>query len=116
MGDGNENEVTCCAESVDGVHWTRPELTLFKVMGAAKNNVVFAHAPPYSHNFSPFLDTRPGNPATERYKAIAGYWKTGLMAFTSPDGLRWHRVDEQLRLRVQIAQRLFHEENSLRHA
>src|ERR1700682_625178 len=25
-GDGNKNEVTCCAESRDGIHWTRPAL------------------------------------------------------------------------------------------
>lgn len=94
-GDGNADEVTCCAESSDGIQWTRPELDLFEVRGAKKNNVVLAHTPPYSHNFSPFLDTRSGVPAAERYKAIAGYWKTGLMTFISPDGLRWKRGSEQ---------------------
>ena len=34
--------------------------------------VVLAGAAPLSHNFSPLLDTRPGVPADERYKALGG--------------------------------------------
>ena len=32
-------EVTCVAESRDGVHWTRPDLGLFEVNGTKANNV-----------------------------------------------------------------------------
>src|SRR5215471_16729278 len=38
-GDGNENEVTCCAESRDGIRWTRPELNFYEVHGQRTNNV-----------------------------------------------------------------------------
>jgi len=94
-GDGNEHEVTCCAESYDGIHWKRPELTFYEVRGRRANNVVLANSPPFSHNFTPFLDTKPGVPAAHRYKAVAGYWKTGLVAFVSADGLKWNRLQEQ---------------------
>jgi hypothetical protein len=61
---------------------------LFEVNGTKENNVVLTQEP-FTHNFSPFLDVRPGIPAEERYKAIGGEQKTGLNVFASPDGLRW---------------------------
>lgn len=94
-GDGNVNEVTCCAESRDGIHWTRPDLTLFEVRGQKPNNVVLAAAPPFSHNFTPFIDTRPGIDSAHRYKAVAGYHKTGLIGFVSGDGFKWNRLKEE---------------------
>ena len=91
--DGSMNEVTCCAESLDGVHWTRPELELFEAQGAKKNNVVLANAASATHNFCPFLDERPGVPADERFKALGGTMEGGgLTAWKSPDGLRWQRM------------------------
>jgi hypothetical protein len=93
-GDGNKDEVTCCAESRDGIRWTRPSLSFYEVRGQRSNNVVLAESSPFSHNFTPFLDTRPGTPAPERYKAVAGYAKTGLVAFVSADGLRWTRMQD----------------------
>lgn len=87
-GDGSTNETVACAESTDGITWTRPSLNLFTIQGFATNNVVFTNTP-YAHNFFPFLDERPGVPAAEKYKALAGYFKTGLHAFQSPDGYRW---------------------------
>lgn len=93
--DGNPAEVTCCAESGDGISWRRPELNFFSVMGAKANNVILAGNAPYSHNFSPFLDTRPGVAPAELYKAVAGVHKTGLAAFVSGDGLQWRKLREQ---------------------
>lgn len=88
--DGSENEVTCYAQSSDGIHWNKPDLGLYEVNGTKQNNVLLAHHAPYSHNFSPLIDSRPGVPAQERYKAIAGVSnKTGLSAFVSGDGVRW---------------------------
>ena len=89
--DGSTNEVTCYAESPDGIAWTKPALGLFEVAGTRSNNVVLAGNAPFSHNFSPFLDTRPGVPAGERWKAVAGTSSTGLHAFASDDGIRWRR-------------------------
>ncbi|MGE5192293.1 MAG: hypothetical protein ACM3U2_07290 [Deltaproteobacteria bacterium] len=93
--DGSATEVTCCAESKDGVHWTKPNLGLFDVAGNRDNNVILAGMPPFSHNFSPFVDSRPGVKAEERYKALAGTSQSGLAAFVSADGLRWHKLREQ---------------------
>ncbi|HUR52968.1 MAG TPA: hypothetical protein VMZ71_02470 [Gemmataceae bacterium] len=90
--DGTDVETTCYAESADGITWVKPNLGLFEVIGTKENNVVLAHDPPFSHNFSPFVDHRPGVPDAERYKAIAGSNKTGLFAFVSGDGIRWKRL------------------------
>ncbi len=91
--DGNENERTCLAESEDGIHWTKPSLGLFEYDGSRSNNIVLANAAPVTHNFCPMLDTRPGVPSAERYKAIGG---TGehLFAWISADGIRWKRLQD----------------------
>lgn len=92
--DGSEDEVTCYAESRDGIIWTKPYLRLFEVRGTRENNVVLAGQRPFSHNFAPFLDNRPGTPAEERYKALAGTSESGLFGFVSGDGLRWRKLKE----------------------
>ncbi len=92
--DGTNGEVTCVAESSDGVHWTKPKLGLFEARGGKENNVVYAGDAPLSHNFSPLIDTRPDCPPQERYKALAGLDTSGLVAFVSADGLRWRRLRE----------------------
>ncbi len=90
--DGSTNECTAYAESKDGIAWTKPDLGLFELFGTRSNNVVLAHAAPFSHNFSPLLDTRPGIPASEKFKALAGTTHSGLVAFASGDGLRWRKL------------------------
>ena len=90
--DGRIEEVTCYATSKDGVHWTRPSLGLFEVRGTRENNVIYAKDPPFSHNFCPFLDRKPGVPPVERFKAIGGSMKTGLAGFISADGVRWKKL------------------------
>ena len=92
--DGSETEVTCYAESHDGIHFHKPALGLFEVHGTRSNNVVLAGQAPFSHNFAPFLDTRPGVPAEERFKALAGTSARGLFGFVSADGLRWRKLRE----------------------
>lgn len=93
--DGSESETTCYAESRDGINWTKPALGLFEVMGTRQNNVILAGSAPLSHNFSPLLDSRPGVPAAERFKALAGTKRSGLFAFVSADGIRWRKFSEQ---------------------
>ena len=92
--DGGPSEVTCMAESTDGIHWTKPNLDLFEIKGSKTNNVVLANAAPFSHNFSPFLDSSPNCPPAQRYKALSGLDKTGLFAFTSEDGTHWSKLCE----------------------
>lgn len=93
--DGNRGEVTCYAESSDGKTWTRPVLDLFEAHGTRENNVVYADDPPFSHNFTPLIDTRPGAPDSERFKALAGIHKTGLYAFVSADGVHWKKLADR---------------------
>lgn len=93
--DGSGDEVTCYAESDDGIHWIKPNLGIFEVSGARDNNVILCKNPPFSHNFSPFLDTRQGISSDERFKALAGTEESGLFGFISADGIRWKKVSEK---------------------
>jgi len=93
--DGDAHEVTCYAESRDGIAWVKPNLGLFEVAGTRENNLVLANAPPVTHNFCPFLDARPGAPPAERFKAIGGLSRSGLIAYASADGIRWRKLREQ---------------------
>jgi hypothetical protein len=93
--DGSNFEVTCYAESRDGIRFTKPDLGIYEVHGTTKNNVILADAAPCSHNFSPFIDTKPGVPAAARYKAVAGTSKSGLIGFVSADGIHWKKLREK---------------------
>ncbi len=92
--DGSNKETTCYAESKDGINWTRPDLGIYEVSGTYDNNVILANDAPFSHNFSPFLDTKPCIPGTERYKAVAGTKKTGLTGYESADGIHWNKIQK----------------------
>lgn len=96
--DGTPDEVTCYAESKDGIRWTKPDLGLFEVHGSRHNNVILDKTyQPAPHNFSPFLDARPGVARSERFKALGGLFDNpgaastshGLLAFASGDGVHW---------------------------
>lgn len=89
-----DTEVTCVAESSDGVHWTRPSLGLYEVQGTKDNNVVLARSRG-CHNLAPFIDTNPNAKPAERYKALGGTGSPGLLAFVSADGLRWKQVQDE---------------------
>ena len=87
--DGDKSETTCVAESKDGITWTRPKLGIHEVRGSRDNNVVLANQSPYSHNFSPFVDSNPDVDPKEKFKAIGGLHPEGLALFVSEDGYRW---------------------------
>jgi len=92
-GDGTNVESTCYAESKDGIHWTKPNLGLFEVLGSKDNNCILANDPPFSHNFTPFLDTREGVDHQQRFKAVAGTGGSGgMFAFASPDAIHWRKL------------------------
>lgn len=92
--DGNSNEVTCYAESSDGINWTKPNLGIYTIDGTTDNNVILSNAAPATHNFSPFLDKNPDAKASERFKALGGVERTGLFAFVSADGIHWRKVQD----------------------
>lgn len=79
-------EVTCYAESKDGVNWTKPNLGLFEFNGSKENNIVWDDTDG-THNFAAFKDKNPKAPPESRYKALAGH--PGLKALQSPDGIHW---------------------------
>jgi hypothetical protein len=101
--DHSDAQVTCVAESTDGIHFTRPKLGLIEAGGTKDNNVIWRGVE--SHNFSPFLDTNPKTKPEERYKALGGVkqpgknWHQGetpggLYAFASADGIHWKKMKD----------------------
>lgn len=85
-------QVTCYAESKDGIHWSKPKLELFEFNGSKKNNIIWDGIG--THNFTPFKDTNPACKQDEKYKAL-GSGKGGLMAFKSPDGIHWSLMSDE---------------------
>ena len=85
---------TCYAESPDGINWTKPDLGLFEVDGTRKNNVILTPeiAGAATHNFCPFVDKRAGVSPFERFKALGGSRRSGLVPFVSGDGIRWRKL------------------------
>jgi hypothetical protein len=90
--DGSPSQVTCYAESDDGIRWRKPELGLFEVQGTKRNNIVWQGTE--SHNLSPFRDDNPDSPADARYKAVGCAAGGGLQPFASPDGIHWRKLGE----------------------
>ncbi len=84
--DNSDSQVTCYAESNDGIHFTRPNLGLHEFNGDKENNIVLSGV--VSHNFAPFLDANPAAKPEERYKALAGI-DSKLFALVSADGIHW---------------------------
>lgn len=104
----HEGEVTLAAESEDGIHWTLPNYGVYQHPTFAAGNVVLADQFLVTHNFTPFVDQRPGVPKEERYKGLGGghyqkqfakfrdrYGPGGLKAYVSPDGIHWKLVQEK---------------------
>lgn len=88
----SHREVTCYAESKDGIHWRKPKLGLFEWNGSKDNNIVWLG--PGTHNFTAFRDDNPATPAASRYRAFGGNGGTGglangLVPFESPDCVHW---------------------------
>lgn len=104
----HDGEVTLYAESKDAIHWTVPKLGLFSHPSFPEGNVVLMDEFLVNHNFTPFIDTKPGVPAAEKYKALGGIafqphqtavrdkrGPGGLKAFVSPDGVHWKKLRDE---------------------
>ncbi len=67
----HDGEVTLYAESKDAIHWTAPKLGIYDDHPTfPQGNVVLMNEFLVNHNFTPFIDTRPGVPAAEKYKGL----------------------------------------------
>lgn len=83
-----------CAESRDGLVWTRPDLGLHPFGTTLPTNIVLAGIGEKqigTHGFAPFKDPNPDALPDARYKAMGAPRKAseGLYALKSQDGLRW---------------------------
>ena len=85
-------ELTCYAESRDGIHWTKPELGIFEFEGSKKNNIVWDGVG--THNFTAFRDDNPATLDESRYKALGG-GRGGLVTFQSRDGKNWRLIQDK---------------------
>lgn len=94
---GGQEDITCYAESQDGIYFTKPSLGLYEFNGSTQNNIVYRG--PESTNFTPFLDQNPAAKPAEKYKAFGGeYFKgkgPGLIALCSPDGIHWQKMTDK---------------------
>ena len=88
----DRHQVTCYAESADGIRWEKPSLGLVEFDGSTDNNIVWDG--PGSHNFMPFKDANPDREADALYKAVGGV-RGGLYAFKSADGIRWSLMTDE---------------------
>lgn len=89
-------EVTCYAESKDGVNWTKPDLDLFEFDGSKKNNIVWKGIG--THCMAVFKDANPACAPEARYKAIGRGRPTGqkgLYVSQSPDGIHWSLIKNE---------------------
>lgn len=96
----------CYAESDDGIHWTKPVLGLVEYAGSKENNILFrqigqGNSRSRVHGSGVFID--PLAPEGSRFKGVSQGLFQGLgerpyyiAGMTSPDGLRWNRLDRPI--------------------
>ena len=95
-GDNNDlgYQVTCYAESTDGIHWEKPSLGLVEHKGSKDNNIIWEGV--ISHNLSPVIDTNPDCSPDAKFKALGGTGrKHGLYALKSADGINWSLMSDK---------------------
>ena len=90
-------QVTCYAESLDGIHWYRPQLGLVEFEGSKRNNILLDRLPNGDtiRNFVPFKDANPAASPDARYKAFSLSRKWGLYAWKSADAIHWELMADR---------------------
>ncbi len=105
-GGETTQEVSCMAESTDGIHWNRINPGLFEFNGSRNNNIIYrGQRKSYweSHNFTPFRDNNPAVLSDQKYKAIgigrnvlpSGEDVKALVGLVSPDGVHWRLLQDK---------------------
>ena len=88
----------CYAESRDGVHWEKPDLSLAEVNGSRANNVLISGRETGGvHGHTVLLDA--SAPPAERLKIVFTKWVAGqwqVFGGTSADGFYWRLSDHPL--------------------
>ncbi len=86
--ENDRGDLTCYAESDDGLTWTKSNLGLFEFNGNPNNNIVWD-----LHGACVFRDDDEPNPQ-RRYKMI-GFCRRyrNIFLLMSPDGIRWDDSD-----------------------
>ena len=90
------------AESLDGIHWVKPDLGLIEHEGSKHNNLIWPVPGGIGRSISVIKDGNPQADPRERYKAITNQGRplpSGkniqlLWGLVSPDGLRWRMVQK----------------------
>ena len=106
--DNDRGDLTCYAESDDGINWVKPNLGIFTFDGSPDNNIIWD-----LHGVSVFIDREEPNP-DKRYKAI-GFCRRyrNIFLITSPDGIRWD--DEIARRKYDALRAEFHNLSGFRY-
>jgi len=73
----------CLATSSDGIHWERPNLGIVEFNGSRDNNIVIDG----QREGTVFID--PNAPSEKRYAYLSATPESGLLYFSSPDGIRF---------------------------
>ena len=86
--DNDRGDLTCYAESDDGINWVKPNLGIFTFNGSPDNNIIWD-----LHGASVFID-RQEKDANKRYKAI-GFCRRyrNIFLIVSADGIHWDDKD-----------------------
>jgi hypothetical protein len=87
---GGKPCLTGYAESMDGIHWSKPELGIVECRGSKANNLIWEEDRFY--DFTPFVDANPEAGPGERYKTIVG---GPPFALASADGIHWRKLRER---------------------
>ena len=111
--------LTAYAESLDGIHWVKPNLGLIEFDGSRDNNIIWPIAGADGRSFSVFKDENPDARADARYKAItnlneiteSGRRRAVIYGLGSPDGLQWRHLHEEPMVKALVEDPQFDSHN-----
>lgn len=111
--------LTAYAESLDGIHWVKPNLGLIEFDGSRDNNIIWPIAGADGRSFSVFKDENPDARSDARYKAItnlneiteSGKRRAVIYGLGSPDGLRWRHLHKEPMVKALVEDPQFDSHN-----